>query len=144
MSTNNTVHSAQINDNRWVMWTATPHVCRYCFISGPCMCHSGEMPDFQHIMYSSRVGILPGERECHWVYHKNHLVPFLANGFLFWEKGKKAHGQILKGSHSPARWQLEDETESVFRPNTLFLSFFGQEIKISELRLFRWISLISK
>lgn len=55
------------------------------FISGPCMCQSvyGETPEFPHIMYSSRVEILPGEQECYWVYHKNHLVLSLANGFLF-------------------------------------------------------------
>lgn len=52
------------------------------------VCYS-EMPEFQHIMFSSRAEVLPGERECHWVYHKNHLVPSFANGFLFWEKGKK-------------------------------------------------------
>lgn len=43
----------------------------------------GAVPELQHIMYSGRVEILPGERECHWAYHKNHLVPSLANGFLF-------------------------------------------------------------
>lgn len=55
-----------------------PHL-RTSHVSG---CY-GETPEFQHIMYSSRVEILPGEQECHWVYHKNHLVPSLANGFLF-------------------------------------------------------------
>lgn len=41
----------------------------------PASC-SGTMPAFQNIMYSSGAG-------SHWVYHKNHLVPAPANGFLF-------------------------------------------------------------
>lgn len=67
-----TAHVDTLNVTR-VLHLRTSHVS---------VCY-GETPESEHIMYSSRVEILPGERECHWVYHKNHLVPSLANGFLF-------------------------------------------------------------